>query len=191
MQVKLVDDKTIKEYLPLVRRIVLKFKKTIPPLPYCDLEDFYSIGILVFLEIIKEYDPSKGLCLKGFLYERIPYGTIDYLRKHHILRRKQKGSFGKHDILNLDNETNVEKIASDKNDPLKECLIKERNLKIYSEISLFEGRNREIIDLCYYKGKTFKEAGKIIGISESAVSQRFKQISFQLRKKLNLFQDEI
>ncbi|MCL4377085.1 MAG: sigma-70 family RNA polymerase sigma factor, partial [Actinobacteria bacterium] len=61
----------------------------------------------------------------------------------------------------------------------------ENKLFLKKAIGKLSAQERRIIYLYYFKGKTFKEIGKLLNITESRISQINKKIMFTLKKELN------
>ena len=61
----------------------------------------------------------------------------------------------------------------------------ENKLFLRKAISKLTVQERKVIYLYYFKGKTFKEIGKSLNITESRISQINKKILFTLKKEIN------
>ena len=61
----------------------------------------------------------------------------------------------------------------------------ENKLFLKKAISKLTAQEKRIIYLYYFKGKTFKEIGKLLNITESRISQINKKMMFTLKKELN------
>lgn len=66
------------------------------------------------------------------------------------------------------------------------CLeIKESGINIRKIMSKFKERDRNIIELYYFKGKNLKEIGSLLDLTESRICQIHKYLLKKLRFKLN------
>jgi RNA polymerase sigma factor FliA len=73
-----VENELIQEYLPLVRKIVGRFARRLPP--HVDVEDLYSAGTLGLLNAIRQFDPTVGTVFEGYATFRIRGAVLDELR---------------------------------------------------------------------------------------------------------------
>ncbi len=60
----------------------------------------------------------------------------------------------------------------------------ERIVKIENAIALLPPKTRQILDLCYRKRKTYKEAAEIVGISPEGIKKQLFRAIKELRNKL-------
>jgi RNA polymerase sigma factor for flagellar operon FliA len=61
----------------------------------------------------------------------------------------------------------------------------ENKLFLRKTFSKLTAQERKVIYLYYFKGKTFKEIGKSLNITESRISQINKKILLTLKKEIN------
>jgi|YelNatPaOPRAMG01_1025707.scaffolds.fasta_scaffold02123_20 RNA polymerase sigma factor for flagellar operon FliA len=81
-------------------------------------------------------------------------------------------------------EEKGQEFANGKNS-IEEDIIEREQLEILARaISELDERERHILSLYYYEGLTLKQIGKVLGITESRVSQLHTQIILKLRRIL-------
>jgi RNA polymerase sigma factor FliA len=72
-------ERTIEEYLPVIKHLAFKFSKGFQDEPNTD--DLISAGILGLLEAMDKYDSCRGTKLHTFAWVRIRGAMIDELRR--------------------------------------------------------------------------------------------------------------
>ena len=71
-------EKVVREYLPVIKRLALDLKRSLPP--NVEVDDLIQEGVLALLSSLERYDPKKG-SLHGYVMARIKGAMLDYLRK--------------------------------------------------------------------------------------------------------------
>src|SRR5262252_5794394 len=71
-------DEVLRQYLPLVRRVVQRLAARKPP--HIELDDLVSWGIVGLLDAISKYDPSKEASFSTYAQFRIRGAVLDHLR---------------------------------------------------------------------------------------------------------------
>jgi RNA polymerase sigma-70 factor, ECF subfamily len=122
----------------------------------------------VFMSLWKNHRDVVYEKLKGYLYISVHNKSLDWCRRH----------------------TNITTI------PLEELrnLVdgegeswqsrEERIVKIEQAIILLPPKTRQILDLCYRKRKTYKEAAEIMGMSSEGIKKQLYRAIKELRNKL-------
>jgi len=83
------QEQLAKNYLPLVKSIVSKFRNHLPT--SLEMEDVYGIGIYGLMVAVKHYDPSKGRAFGAYAALRIRGAILDELRRLDWMPRKLRG----------------------------------------------------------------------------------------------------
>ncbi|BBM85006.1 sigma-70 family RNA polymerase sigma factor [Candidatus Uabimicrobium amorphum] len=78
-------DKTIENFLPLVRYVVGRMSINIPS--FLDVEDFIEVGIIGLISAVDSYNPTLGSSLKTYAYTKIRGAILDELRKTSFFSR--------------------------------------------------------------------------------------------------------
>lgn len=91
-------------------------------------------------------------------------------------------------LLGQDENLTVSRVLEDKASPdpvgqYEEKELKEALIKALEELN---EKDRLLISLYYYEGLTFKEIGKVLGVSESRVSQLHARALLRLRHKMHV-----
>ena len=73
-------EKSIIDYLPLVKRIAICIKRKLPS--HIELEDLLQSGVVGLLEAQKNFNPDMGASFETFAGKRIRGAIIDALRKN-------------------------------------------------------------------------------------------------------------
>ncbi|HLK11903.1 MAG TPA: FliA/WhiG family RNA polymerase sigma factor [Candidatus Binatia bacterium] len=71
-------DEVLRQYLPLVRRVVQRLAARKPP--HIELDDLVSWGIVGLLDAIGKYDPAKEALFSTYAQFRIRGAILDHLR---------------------------------------------------------------------------------------------------------------
>ncbi len=71
-------EKVVREYLPVIKRVALDLKQSLPP--NVEVDDLIQEGVLALLSSLERYDPKKG-SLHNYVMIRIRGAMFDYLRK--------------------------------------------------------------------------------------------------------------
>jgi RNA polymerase sigma factor FliA len=66
----------IKHFAPIVRRIAFSIPRVRPQ----DRDDLVGAGWLALVNALNSFDPSRGMSLEQFVYCKIRYGIINYIR---------------------------------------------------------------------------------------------------------------
>ena len=78
----------IKEFLPLVKKVVIKMKNHLPS--SVDVEDLLSAGYVGLVEAVNRYDPSSKQTFPYFAELKIRGAIYDYLRSLDILPKDKR-----------------------------------------------------------------------------------------------------
>lgn len=147
----------IERYLPLAKKLAVEKKKIIPNHIYMD--DLISVAYYGLVDAAVKYDASK--CSFGFYAKLRIMGEIsDYLRE----LCKESSRYGTSiDYCYNDGTTLADTILANDIDDSEEFL---------EDVSKnLIGVDKTVFSLYYGENLSLKEIGKVIGVSESRVSQ--------------------
>lgn len=83
------ENELVKQYLPMLRRLVLKYDLMEKSVAIEDRE-IYSEGLIILLNTIRDYDPEKSH-ITPHIFIRLTYGLIRYLRNKSNYSNKHSG----------------------------------------------------------------------------------------------------
>ena len=91
------------------------------------------------------------------------------------------------------NSVRVIETIEDENavDPVSMVMFEERKLALTDAINKLPERERLVIALYYYEGLTLKEIGKVLGVTESRISQLHTKAVLRLRGRLSRVKKKI
>src|SRR5579875_496521 len=186
-------DEVLRQYLPLVRRVVQRLAARKPP--HIELDDLVSWGIVGLLDPIGKYDPAKEALFSTYAQFRIRGAILDHLRSLDWVPRsvRQKASLGEMSLFSLEDlgfGSGEERLKSGQNgdegeaDPLRALLSHERVHLVAEAIQHLPERERIVVTLYYHEELTMKEVGAVLGLTESRVSQLHSQAMLRLKGNL-------
>src|SRR5579875_1946407 len=207
-------DEVLRQYLPLVRRVVQRLAARKPP--HIELDDLVSWGIVGLLDAIGKYDPAKEALFSTYAQFRIRGAILDHLRSLDWVPRsvRQKASLiekithqlegrlgrppteeeiGEMSLFSLEDlgfGSGEERLKSGQNgdegeaDPLRALLSHERVHLVAEAIQHLPERERIVVTLYYHEELTMKEVGAVLGLTESRVSQLHSQAMLRLKGNL-------
>ena len=160
-----------------------------------EVDDLYQIACMGFIESIQRFNFDYNLELSTY--------SVQYMLGEIKNKKKKKKKFIRDDgiikvsrsLKELGIKVNVESINSKINDDEKELLEilssdEDEQSKIVDKITVLEMveqlniRDKQIINLRYFKNKTQSQVAKLLGISQVHVSRIEKKILSDFRKKL-------
>lgn len=152
-----------------------------------ETEDIYQIACIGFIKAIKRFDISLGTELSTYSVQYMLGEIKKFFRDDgiiHISRTK------KEEGLKLKIESIHEEVCSGK-EKLEVLLLSDDDyLKIIDKLTISDLikklniRDREIINLRYFKDKTQMQVANILGISQVHVSRIEKRILKEFKRKL-------
>lgn len=122
-----------------------------------DWDDFLSEGDRLIIEAVADYDPAKNVPFEAYLKIRLRY-------LYQNIRAKKK------QLIYLDQEigdgiTIADTLESD-DPPIDEPIIgKDESDEVREAINSLTERQKTIIELYYYQGKSIRQCAEIMGIS--------------------------
>ena len=222
-------EEVLRQYLPLVRRVVQRLAARKPP--HIELDDLVSWGIVGLLDAIGKYDPKKEALFSTYAQFRIRGAILDHLRSLDWVPRsvRQKagliekvthqleGRLGRpptedeisrelgcsleeyQDLLTKVGEMTLfsledlgfgsgeerfsaeEGSGEEDTDPLRALLSQERVHVVADAIKVLPDREKKVVMLYYHDELTMKEVGRVLGLTESRVSQLHSQAMLRLK----------
>lgn len=147
-----------------------------------ETEDLYQIACMGFIKAIKRFDTSYQVKLSTYAVPYILGEIKKFIRDDGIIKisRSIKELGFKVFMESINEESNERKIFSDQDE---QTMIIEK-ITIEELIEDLDARDKEIIKLRFYKEKTQKEVGEILGISQVQVSRIEKRILSDFKEKL-------
>mgnify|MGYP002626579714 CR=1 FL=1 len=152
------------------------------------LDDLYQIACIGFIEAIQRFDFSYNLELSTYSVQYMLGEIRKFIRDDGIIKVSRS-------IKELGIKINVESINSKVFDDEKELietisLGEDEQSKIVDKITILDLieklniRDKQIINLRYFKDKTQSQVARLLGISQVHVSRIEKKILNDFRKKL-------
>ena len=164
-----------------------------------DIDDLVQIGIERALKSINTYDLSRRMRYATYVllgirneYRRylIAKNRVVTLPNRIVGRRHKKGNLATEEqmVKMLKSQVlsyNKYLLADECNSPLERLIIKD----CYARIKLLLSDNDYQLLQLHYKGKTYRQIGKELGVSHQAINQRFRRIYEEIRVGLRLGMD--
>ncbi len=198
--------KLINYYTPFIKTIVNKIYSTLPNV--VELSELESHANLGLIDAMNKYDYRRGIKFETYASIRVSGAIIDGIRKQDWLPRslRTKGKNEKAGFVNGTLGLNSNYILMSLDDPkfsssvnntnLEECLLVNTpdfadkiadRICIKNALKNLNQQERRLIYLYYYRGRTFKEIGKVMFITESRVSQIHKKSLKKLKNIIGSF----
>src|SRR5579884_2181319 len=174
-------DEVLRQYLPLVRRVVQRLAARKPP--HIELDDLVSWGIVGLLDAIGKYDPAKEALFSTYAQFRMSLDEYQELLA-------KIGEMSLFSLEDLGFGSGEERLKSGQNgdegeaDPLRALLSHERVHLVAEAIQHLPERERIVVTLYYHEELTMKEVGAVLGLTESRVSQLHSQAMLRLKGNL-------
>jgi RNA polymerase sporulation-specific sigma factor len=163
--------------LRLVVFIAKKFEST-----KINIEDLISIGSMGLIKGVQTFKMDKNIKLATYASRCIENEILMYLRKTHRMRQE----ISLDEVLSIDNEGNEMMLADVLGDPnpsvLAEMTLDEDVRNLYTAVNKLNKREKEILLLRYFMGKTQIEVSDAIGISQAQVSRLEKNAIDEIKQ---------
>jgi RNA polymerase sigma factor for flagellar operon FliA len=181
----------IDQYLPWVTKIAksVAYRNTLSR--HLDYKELIGAGWKGLSDAEKTFDPNKGVTFKTFAQLRIKGCMLDELRSRDVLprlhRRRIKAGilpdikhfhFSSIDAVDPRNKFDV---ASHRTSEIDLVYLEEYTAHIFRSL---DKRERIIAYLYFIEGKTCKETGIYVGVTENRVSQLLKLIRKTISQSL-------
>lgn len=182
--------------------------------PAVDLDDLVAYGTQGLLEAAERYDPRHGTRFTTFAYYRIRGSIFDGLRRMGWLTRGEYARFRFEERANAYLEGSrsagdetagvaraIQDLATiyvtslDAMEPLRFtdhradaqhdwAELGETRDRLHEALAALSARERRLIDLYYYGGRTLEEAGRELGLSKSWTSRLHARVIRRLSRML-------
>jgi RNA polymerase sigma factor for flagellar operon FliA len=178
-----------------------------------DIDDLASVGSIGLLDAIDNYQPCEGAKFETYCLMRIRGSIIDSLRSFETsskLRRSQisdekrkrgRPSLDETEAIPLRRKLSLDISNSEDGNSFRDSIPDERHPDPIAELSQAEVKEvivrqcneteRLIVVLYYYENLTFKNIGKVVGLTEGRISQIHKDLLKKLHKRLDERRDEL
>lgn len=147
-----------------------------------ETDDLYQIACMGFIKAIKRFDKSYKVKLSTYAVPYILGEIKKFIRDDGIIKisRSIKELGFKVLMESINDESNERKIFSEFDEQTK---IVEK-ITVEELVENLNTRDKEIIKLRFYKEKTQRQVGEILGISQVQVSRIEKRILSEFKEKL-------
>jgi RNA polymerase sigma factor (sigma-70 family) len=175
-----IDERTVQErdvlyaeFQPLVRRLIKQYGETREMRQDLEGEIFYR-----FCTILAEFDPSRGVPLRGYLVRRLIASVYTYARSQWN-RKSQEVN------LELDLEKNETIRPVEPPSDWDRDLIRKEFLEECSEaIQRLPERQRQVIVWRFYHSNSFGEIAQKLGVCEATARSLLRHGMNNMRRKL-------
>lgn len=188
------SDAELREYLPLVRPIVMRFLRRLPPNVLRD--DLMAAGTYGLLDALRKHQTERGPAFEWYARVRIRGAILDELRTQDWLTRRARtratdanegrGSSGAAvvGIDDLPESTRAGLSDTTESTPFDHLVTAREQSALAGAVSQLKERERMIVTLYYFQGVQFKTIAAKLGVSEPRISQLHSRAMGQLRELL-------
>jgi RNA polymerase sigma factor for flagellar operon FliA len=171
------------QYLGIARAVATRLKRKYQWIP---ADDLYSYALFGLVQAANAYDPDRNVPFPAYASKKALYAAIDEMRKDHLLSRV--GLNPRPDTVSLERL-----LTGDQKDWQRLCNKTARKSRSRLEardwcatvLSQLSSRDRQILMLRYADDMTFREIGKVMGVSESTVCLRHNALIMRFRRLAN------
>ena len=166
----------LEQHLPLAHVIALRLKQRYT---WLEMEDLYSYSLLGLMLAVQTYDANRGIQFSHFASQKAMFLAIDQMRGDRVLHRASSHSprlvsFG-------DGSSGEYSYARDKHSEEDMNCLEARDV-LACLFRHLQPCDRRLLQLYYVDEMTFLEISRVMGVSESAISLRHKNLLARLRK---------
>ncbi|HTY13360.1 MAG TPA: sigma-70 family RNA polymerase sigma factor [Candidatus Omnitrophota bacterium] len=168
------SDEVLQKYQKQIQSSVSWYVQTLPShIKNSEADDLASEAKIAFVDALKTWDPRRGE-LWSYVSIRLKGSMQDYLR-----RKKMDQVSGMYEWINsaayVYMAFNREAIVGDNVDDL---------LHVDTALKVLDDKEKFVVENYYKKDMTFKEIGKVIGLSESQVSRICKEATRKMKQAI-------
>jgi RNA polymerase sigma factor FliA len=194
-----VSASDIQEYMPLVRQIVARFLRRLPPNVLRD--DLISAGTYGLIDSLRKNGTDRGPTFEWYARVRIRGAIFDELRAQDWLTRRARsriaaqaddGQAPVSGIVSMDDlsETSRNGLCDENTpSPLEAAEESAERAALARAIDQLLHRERLIVTLHYFQGVQLKAIAAQLGVSEPRVSQLHSRAMAKLRATLTRQED--
>jgi RNA polymerase sigma factor FliA len=177
----------LKGYFPLVRKLVRKLSRHLPP--NVQRDDLLGAGLLGLIDSIRKNGGSDGEAFAGYATLRIRGAIVDELRAQDWLSRRAREAAEAEvagrvtAFVSLSDVTPAEESVhlSGSDDPIEAMMARSTQRALVEAIAQLPERERRVVGMYYFEGAKLKEIGAELGVSEPRVSQLHSRALGRLR----------
>jgi RNA polymerase sigma factor (sigma-70 family) len=138
--------------------------------------DFYQIASLKLLDLIDVFDPDNGCPFASYVYKHLSGEIRHFIRDGmDVMRSPREGA--RTVVYSTDT------LSGSIDFPDREIQDSHRSVEI--AVGELPERDRQIVELIYFQGWTYKQVATHMGCSPVTVSRRLKDIHANLRQSLD------
>jgi RNA polymerase sigma factor for flagellar operon FliA len=191
-----VDERLIRQHLPLVQRLARRMAQRVPANVVSD--DLLSAGTFGLVDSVVRNRGGGGASFACYVRMRIRGAIYDELRANDWLPRRSRpkdraeaesGPARPVAVIRFDDLPQGQDAITSKEidaDPF-EALTRERvRRSLRAALSELPPRDRLVVHLHYFKGMQIREIGKLLGVSEARISQIHHRALALIRPFLDL-----
>ena len=148
-------------------------------------EDIYQICAMGAFKAYERYDVNKNLLFYTYMSRMVEGEALRYIRDTAGVRREYNAN--QHKQLSIDYTINnrpedkdisLGELIEDNNFSIDKII---QNIDVENLLSILDDKEREIINLLFFEGKTQFQIGQLYGRNQVWVSRNFKKIFKKLR----------
>src|SRR6478609_7449394 len=198
-------DRLVLSYAPMVKYLACRKVRELPA--HCELDDLVSCGLLALIAAVDRFDPAKGATIERAREEwqsrhgRTPtdeelsgeleitvsdlHDQLEGLSRADLLSLNTPAR-GNEEAMPVEVGDTIEAPAGEF-DPELAALAGERAAVLRDAIASLSEREQTILVLLYVKHMQGAEVGRMLGISESRVSQILSSIRRTLKERIDTY----
>ncbi len=176
-QAQLIEDH---QYLSIARGVASRLRRRYRWLPP---DDLYSYALFGLVRAARTYDPERSVPFAIYAASKALFAAIDEMRKDHVLTRV--GIKARPNLVSLDSVlVGDQKLWWHLCDQTaqKQWNLLEAREWCATMLTKLDAPDRQLIMLRYADDMTFRQIGKVMGLSESTVSLRHNALIMRFRR---------
>lgn len=171
------------KYMPYTRTIVQNFHlaRMLEP------EDAVSEGYVALINACDDYDKSKGMSLKSFIFIRIKWHLTNYIKDQKIKMRRGTDNV----MINLPDTVSLNELYVDgmpyeplDNKSLEPFDMIEKIISFNKGYKLLKYKTRGLMHRYYIEGATLMDIAKDTNVTRQAVWDRFQRAKVKIAQVL-------
>lgn len=171
------------QYLSIARGVAKRLKRRYRWLPP---DDLYSYALFGLVRAARSYDPDRSVPFAIYAASKALFAAIDEMRKEHVLTRV--GIKARPNSVSLDSvlvgDQKVWWHLCDQTAQKQWSLLEAREW-CATMLTKLDAPDRQLIMLRYADDMTFRQIGKVMGLSESTISLRHNALIIRFRRLAN------
>ena len=196
-----IREQIILEYAPLVKVVAGRLSMY---LGYnVEYDDLVGYGIFGLIDAIDKYDAGKDVKFETYASLRIRGSILDQIRKIAFeigITEEELSAWQSQ--LKITNIVSLNEYVEQGSEPVMDAhgnshfiqpeeKIQENELKkvLKETLGLLTEKERRVIELYYYEELTLKEISRVLGVTESRISQLHTKALLKMRKKMGNYMD--